>query len=277
MIQEISPHCFNNQYLQNRKIEDDNYVLHYNGNTLLLITDGDDFDLPRKKDFSDFPEKPDSIFLFTLDDVPCYLVPAKLETNDSRMTFQDIWFFRKTRKREIAWTGMAGFQLFTWYSRNRFCGFCGAETRRKAEERAIQCPNCKTAVYPNVPPAIIVAITCGDKILLARGVGFSGTWYSLIAGYADIGETLEQTVLREVKEEVGLKVRNIRYYTSQPWPLSGSMMIGFTAQADDSQQLIIEENEISEAGWFQRGNLPEYPSNKSIAGTMIERFERGEL
>ncbi len=99
----------------------------------------------------------------------------------------------------------------------------------------------------------------------------------MIAGYVDNGETLEQTVEREVAEEIGLKVKNIRYYKSQPWPLSGSMMIGFIAEADENEPIKIDEKEVSEAAWFHRENLPPYSPSMSIAGEMIEKFERGEL
>ena len=164
-----------------------------------------------------------------------------------------------------------------WYSQNKFCGKCGAKTQQKPDERAIICPDCNTIVFPKISPAIIVAIICNNKILLARNTNFPGSWYSLIAGYADIGETLEETLIREVKEEVGLEVKNIRYYKSQPWPLSGSMMIGFIAEAYENQSISIDNKEIAEAAWFTRENLPNHSSTISIAGEMIEKFEKGEL
>jgi NAD+ diphosphatase len=134
-----------------------------------------------------------------------------------------------------------------------------------------------TIVYPKISPAIIVAIICRNKILLARNSSFPGSWYSLVAGYVDIGESLEEAVTREVKEEVGLDIRNIRYYKSQPWPFSGSMMVGFVADADEDQTISIDMKEIAEAAWFQRGKLPNHSLNVSIAGEMIERFDKGEL
>jgi NAD+ diphosphatase len=122
-----------------------------------------------------------------------------------------------------------------------------------------------------------VAILCNDKILLAQGVSFRSSFYSLVAGYADIGESLEDAVVREVKEEVGLDIKNIRYYKSQPWPFSGSMMIGFIAEADDTQPISIDKKEIINAAWFTRGNLPIHPVAISIAGEIIEKFEKKEL
>ena len=146
-------------------------------------------------------------------------------------------YFRTIKQQEIAWISVVGFQLMSWYSQNKFCGKCGSKTKEKNDERAIICPNCNTIIFPKISPAIIVAIICNDKILLAHNSNFPNNWYSLIAGYADVGESLEETVIREVKEEVGLEVKNIRYYKSQPWPFSGSMMIGFFAEADDNQTI----------------------------------------
>ena len=103
------------------------------------------------------------------------------------------------------------------------------------------------------------------------------TGYSIIAGYADVGESLEETVIREVKEEVGVDITNLRYYKSQPWPVSGSMMIGFFAEADCNQSIKIDNKEITHAAWFTRGNLPNHPNNFSIAGELIDLFEKGEI
>ncbi len=277
MIQEIFPHRFDNHYMAGRDIAENDFVLYFNGNSLLLKDYGNVFEMPRKKDFSEITDKTEKTFLFTLDDTACFLIWDKPEANKPGFSYQDISFFRTMTQQETAWISIAGFHLMNWYSQNRFCGKCGAKTRHKSDERALVCPVCTTIVYPKISPAIIVAITCNDKILLARNSGFPGTWHSLIAGFVDVGETLEETVIREVKEEIGLDVKNIRYYKSQPWPLSGSMMIGFTAEADDTRPIVTDGKEITEAAWFSRGNLPEHPLNISIAGEMIEKFEKGEL
>jgi NAD+ diphosphatase len=277
MIQDIFPNRFNNNYLANKTIGEKDFVLHYRGNSLLLKTNGDEFEIPQKKDFSEITDKTERTFLFTLNDVSCFLIWDDLKANELHFIHKEISFFRTIRQQEVAWISIVGYHLMNWYSQNKFCGKCGARTQPKSDERAIVCPECHTIVYPKISPAIIVAIICNNKILLARNTNFPGSWYSLIAGYAEVGETLEETVIREIKEEVGLDVRNIRYYKSQPWPLSGSMMIGFIAEADENQPVSIDHKEIAEAAWFTRGNLPNHPSTISIAGEMIEKFEKGEL
>lgn len=277
MINEIFPHSFNNLYRSNKVIEETDYIFHYKGDTLLLKTHGDEFELLQKKDFLDISDKIECTFLFTLNDIPCFLIWDELKTVNSHFIYKEISFFRTTKQHEIAWVSILGFQLMSWYSQNRFCGKCGTRTQHKSDERALICPNCNTTVYPKISPAVIVAILSNDKILLARNSNFAGSWFSLIAGYADVGESLEETLIREVKEEVGLDIKNIHYYKSQPWPLSGSMMIGFIAEADDNQPIKIDEKEIVEAAWFTRGNLPQHSSTISIAGEMIDSFERGKL
>jgi NAD+ diphosphatase len=277
MLHEISPHRFNNHYLANIRPGEEDYILHYRNDSVLLKIKGDGFEIPRLKDFPEIPDPVKYTFLFSLDGIPCFMLWDEPKSDEPPFLYKEISFFRKTRQQEVAWICMAGLHLFNWYSHNKFCGKCGTAIQQKQEERALICPQCNTTVYPKISPAIIVAIICGDKILLARNSNFPGSWFSLLAGYADVGESLEETVIREVKEEVGLDVRNIRYYKSQPWPLSGSVMIGFIAEADESQPIIPDHKEILEAAWFSRGKLPQHSLNISIAGEMIERFERGEL
>lgn len=277
MIQDIFPHTFDNQYAPNKTIEDSDYIFHYNENALLWKIKSNEFDIPQKKDIPALNNNSELNYLFSFNHKSCFLLLDDIKKiDDTNFIYQEPNFFREVSQ-ELGWISLVAFHLMTWYSNNKFCGKCGTPTQHKKDERAMICTNCNTVIYPKISPAIIVAIICNDKILLARNSHFKGGWYSLIAGFTDIGETLEETVIREVKEEVGLDVKNIRYHTSQPWPLSGSMMIGFIAEADDSQPIQIDDNEIAEAAWFKRGSLPQHSSTISISGEIIERFEKGEL
>ncbi len=277
MLHEIAPHRFNNEFLAHKTVSDNDFILHFQKDSIFLKTNGNGLEIPRKKDFGAISDQTETIFLFRLNDVPCFLVWDEIKTDNPQLIYQNISFFRQAKEQEVAWISLAGFHLRNWYAQNRFCGMCGTRMQHKADERALVCPNCKNTVYPKISPAIIVAITCNDRILLARNANFPGHWFSLIAGYADVGESLEETVVREVKEEVGIDVWNIRYYKSQPWPLSGSVMIGFVAEADENQPIRIDDREIAEAAWFKRGSVPPHPLKISIAGEMIEKFEKGEL
>jgi NAD+ diphosphatase len=279
MIQDIHPHSFSNRYVETDDIGENDYVFHFKENSLLLKVYQDEYDVPRRKDFTRFPENPESIFLFSLNETNCFLIWDHVETDSDQLkyVYHEISFFRTLKQKQISWVAIVAQHLMNWYSLNKFCGKCGAKTIAKKDERAITCTNCNTTIYPKISPAIIVAIVCNDKLLLAHNANFQNNWYSLVAGYADVGESLEDAVKREVKEEVGLDVNNIRYYKSQPWPFSGSMMIGFIAEADEKQPICIDNKEITGAQWYNRGHLPNHPTSFSIAGEMIEKFEKGEL
>jgi len=272
MINELGQGIFDNRFLNKPEMGDDDFLLCYSENQVLLKPSGMGFDIPRKRDFSGPMES--AVFLFSIHNSHCFGISGT-NYNDAALEFHDIFTLRNLENKEHAWIGSVGYQLMTWYANNKYCGRCGSETEIRKEERSVVCPICKLVVYPKISPAVIVAITCKDKILLAKGNNYKGDFYALIAGYVDIGESIEETVTREVKEEIGLDIRNLKYFKSQPWPFSSSLMLGFTAEADDNQQIMVDEKEIKEAGWFTRGNLPPHASGISISGYLIEAFEKG--
>ena len=136
-------------------------------------------------------------------------------------------------------------------------------------EMAMQCGTCSHRCYPRISPCIIVAIRDGERLLLAQGVRHKGGMYSTLAGFVESGESLEETVHREVFEEVGVRVKNLEYFSSQPWPFPHSLMVGFLAEYDGGD-LVLDKNEILDAGWYTKDNLPLIPPKFSIAGQLIE-------
>lgn len=163
------------------------------------------------------------------------------------------------------------YQILHWDCTHQYCSQCGAQTENKIDERAKLCPSCGFVNYPRISPAIIVAITRGNEILLAQGSSFQTAFYSVLAGFVEPGETFEECVQREVEEEVGLKVKNIKYFGSQPWPFPDSLMVGFTAEYD-SGNVNIDKREILDAGWFTADQLPLIPGTGSIARQLIDWF-----
>jgi NAD+ diphosphatase len=164
--------------------------------------------------------------------------------------------------------------LLFWDRNTRFCGVCGAPTTDKPDERAKICtdPPLRFRIYPKISPAVIVAILDRDRILLAHNRRFVSKFYSLIAGFVEIGESLEDCVHREVKEEVGVKVKNIRYFGSQPWPTPDSLMIGFLADYAGGD-IRIQDDELHDARWFSPPDMPTLPPSDSIARRILRWYE----
>jgi NAD+ diphosphatase len=158
-----------------------------------------------------------------------------------------------------------------WDRNHRFCGRCATPTRVNPGERARECPSCGLVAYPRISPAVIVAVVRGDRLLLARAARFAPGQYSVLAGFADAGETLEECVVREVKEEVGIEITGLRYFGSQPWPFPNSLMLAFTAE-HASGEIAIDGREIVDAGWYAADSLPRLPPRVSIARRLIEWF-----
>lgn len=162
-------------------------------------------------------------------------------------------------------------QVLGWADDHAFCGRCGTGTAPQATDRAMRCPACGLAAFPRLTPAVITLVERSDgKALLAWGRQFPGRFFSALAGFVEAGESLEQAVIREVREEVGIEVDDIRYFGSQPWPFPNSLMIGFNASYVGGE-LKLQESEIVEAGWFGPDELPPVPRGRmSIAGWLIE-------
>ncbi len=165
-------------------------------------------------------------------------------------------------------------QVVAWEQTHRYCGKCGSSTQDLSGERAKVCPECGFISYPRICPAVITAVFKENKILLAHARSFKGDMHSLIAGFVEAGETLEEAVEREIMEEIGIKVKNVEYWGSQPWPYPNSLMLGFTAEYE-SGEINVDGIEISHADWYDVENLPELPPKVSIARKIIDWYSQG--
>lgn len=189
--------------------------------------------------------------------------------------FEQVRTLRELAAKDMCYAAMTAWHLYVWYRNNRFCGCCGQKTLHDAVERMLRCPDCGNMIYPRISPAVIVGITDGDRLLMSKYAGRGYTNYALIAGYTEIGETMEQTVQREVMEEVGLKVKNIRYYKSQPWGVDGNVLMGFYCDLDGDDTIHIDEKELALAEWHRRDALPAQDDGISLTREMIRVFEEG--
>lgn len=195
---------------------------------------------------------------------------------DSAFSYEQAQGLRQMQSKEICFAAMTAWHLYTWYASSRWCGRCGKETVHDEKERMMRCPSCGNMIFPRINPAVIIAVTDGERLLLSKYAGRAYTRYALLAGFTEIGETLEETVAREVMEEVGLKVKNIRYYKSQPWGIAGNILMGFYCDLDGDNQIRIDETELAMAQWFPRNEIPAKDDGISLTREMIRTFQEGK-
>jgi NAD+ diphosphatase len=218
---------------------------------------------------------PEPSHLGQLDEQPCWFHAV----DDANLAPPADWEWHETRSLLGAFTPTqlhavsCARELHWWQTRNRFCGCCGTPTINLVEERAKKCPKCNALFFPGASCAVIVAVTRGDQLLLAHNRNFRPGLFSLLAGFVDPGETLEQAAIREVREEVGIEIGDLHYITSQPWPFPNSLMLGFNA-AHRSGEVLVDGKEIEQAGWYSREVLPEIPRPGTVAHLLIDRWLR---
>lgn len=187
------------------------------------------------------------------------------------MCFSGLRGLHESLDEEVFWLAARAVQIVVWGRTNKFCGQCGQRTEPHECDRARVCPDCGLNCFPRLSPAIIVLVERGRQLLLARSPRFPKGRYSVIAGFVEPGETLEEAVARELQEEVGIEVDNIRYFGSQPWPFPNSLMLGFTAAYADGE-IRIDDDEIEDAGWYSPDDLPDLPDGISISRKLIDWF-----
>jgi NAD+ diphosphatase len=214
-------------------------------------------------------------YIGSLDGQSCYAAELpdseQITGSISFMGIRDI--FARLEEDVLQAAGLAN-QLVQWNRNHQYCGKCGNSTENKADERAKICHQCGSIYYPRLSPAIIVAVLKDNQILLAHSRRFPVKFYSVLAGFVEPGETLEECVKREVREEVGIAVKKICYFGSQPWPFPDSLMIAFTAEYA-AGEIQIDNSEIVDAGWFSADALPSIPPKISIARHLIDWFSQG--
>jgi len=283
MIQDISPKQLLNQY-KNQRITDKDYVLFFGGKQILLNIEGElryltygevekvyaavNIDVPRCR------------FLFNVDEESYFLAEA-FEVEEVLIAefarrgyeFCGMYDLRRRQPKDAVFAGATAWHLFSWYRVNRFCGACGSKMHHDEKERMMRCEHCGNMVFPKIAPAVIVGVMDGDRFLMTKYAGREYTRYALIAGFTEIGETMEETVRREVLEEVGLKVKNITYYKSQPWGFAGDMLLGFFCELDGSDEIKMDAEELSVAEWVHYKEMPDYNEGLSLTEEMMQYFK----
>jgi NAD+ diphosphatase len=245
----------------------------FNGDRLLVHAEEDAATLPDYADLAalgvDFD---DGHYLGRLDDIDCYTVSIE-HAPEGELSVEGLRALYGRLPDELYAIAGRAVQILLWDKTHRFCGRCGQPTVNAPAERAKLCPQCGLLSFPRLSPAVIMLIRRGDdEFLLARNRAFAEGMYSVLAGFVEPGESLEEAVAREVYEEVNLEIRDIRYFGSQPWPFPHQLMIGFTA-VYAAGEIRPQADEIVEANWYsRRGELPRLPGKLSIARRLIDAF-----
>jgi len=255
------------------KVDGESIRLLFQNQEMLVKEDGKDFAIPPSAELEVLGLVPeDEEYIGSLDGRYCLAgeLPPSASLPEGFTLKRLRSLFGKLGPEWIAVGGLAN-QLLQWRCNHRYCGRCGRPMESKTDERARFCPECGLINYPRLSPAIIVAVIRDDRILLAHSQRFPSKFYSVLAGFVEPGETLEGCIEREVQEEVGIAVKNIRYFGSQPWPFPDSLMIGFTAEYA-AGEIEIDDKEILDAGWFPADGLPPIPPKLSIARRLIDWF-----
>lgn len=308
MLQDILPHVYHSDYAVRKPGDDDIMILQIDNQVLLVSAPalapssdgmkeeqggeapdaGCGFQLPTVSLIRKYcPGAAEHAFyLFSIDEQGYYSAPASSWEQDLKkdgrdiLVFKSVMVLREMEKAVCSFSGAVGWQLANWYDLHRFCGRCGRETVHSEQERAIICPSCGHAYYPRISPVVIIAIVDFDRILLTRYNRSGYRRHALVAGFVEIGETLEDAVRREVMEEVGLRVKNIRYIESQPWPFSSSLIAGFSAEVDGDPTVHLNTDggeELSEAVWMERSEVEIEDGSISLTWDMIRKFKNGTL
>ena len=280
MIQDIFPHKLYNQYDKNAKPQPEDTVLNiYNGNILLYKNDFDERRI-RFPHVSDFGMDYEYTYLFTVDENRYFLLEGKLDESvlpDGMEYIAD----RNTRIEGIGpdenlFAVITGKHLSDWYRDSKYCGRCGNKMTHSLTERAMHCDKCGNTVYPRIMPAVIVGVKNGDRLLITRyKTGFAHN--ALIAGFTEIGETMEETVQREVMEEAGIKVKNITYYKSQPWGSANDILLGYYCEVDGNDEITMDSEELKYAEWVKREDIVLQPGSFSLTNEMMKMFKEKKV
>ncbi len=266
MIQDIYPSRLNNHFT-NYKITDEDLLLVFDDSGRILTSDTDQCFLTGKD-----ADGGKTIYLFSLDDTKFFLLTEHSDFHKEGFSYHTIRDVRDTFTGKYAFVAFTAYHLWQWYTDNHYCGKCGERLVFDDMERALKCPKCGNIIYPRINPAVIVGVKNGDSILITKyRTGYAHN--ALVAGFTEIGETLEETVAREVMEEAGIRVKNIQYYKSQPWGMAQDILVGFYCEADGDSHIHMDNNELKYAEWVKKEDIVLQPNNLSLTNEMMKVFK----
>lgn len=270
MLQEIAPRHLDNQY-HPVPLGEGAVICAFRNQDVLCRRLENQVILPRWEDLQASIER--CVYLFSVDDTPYFL--AKIDESaplPEGFGYDNLRAQRRMQPKHTIYAAMTAWHLYVWYRDNVFCGRCGQPTVHDSKLRMMKCPACGNMIFPKICPAVIVGVTHGDRILLTKYSGRAYKNYALIAGFTEIGETAEDTVRREVFEEAGIHVKNIRYWNTQPWGIESDLLLGYFADLDGDDTITMDRDELSLAGWYHRDEMDIPADDVSLTNDMIRAF-----
>jgi len=276
MIHEIYPKEYKVEYV-NCTPEKNDIILFFDGENIFCRLENDEITYPC---FYDFPVADDLdvkyIYLFSIDDerffMPDIQSSKQIKSPDGYEWHPVSAFFRTANPRHLAFATVTAQELYKWYASNEYCGSCGVTMTHSGTERACVCPKCSLIVYPKISPCVIVGVTHENNLLVTRYRNRPFRQYALVAGFVEIDESFEDAVHREVFEETGVRVKNIKYYKSQPWGISSTILAGFYCELDGDPTINFDKVELDEALWLPREEIPPATLDIALTAEMIELF-----
>ena len=272
MIQDIFPSKIDIAF-KDIKAELSDFIIHFNRKGEILVkAENGGIQFPTAKDS---PDPEETIYLFSIDEKRYFLAMTQNEIELAGFEYRGLRELRGKCVNAGLFAAFTAYHLWHWYTENRFCGKCAEKLDFSDTERALVCKKCGNTIYPRINPAVIVAITKGDSLLVTRyRNGYNH--HALVAGFTEIGETIEETVAREVMEETGIKVKNIRYYKSQPWGIAQDILVGYFCEAEGDDKIRMDENELKYAQWIPRNEITLQPDSISLTNEMMKVFKEGK-
>ncbi|MBQ8281932.1 MAG: NAD(+) diphosphatase [Lachnospiraceae bacterium] len=280
MIQDISPKHLACEYHEYRETLNDTVICISEGKILTGIDENGEVVLPKAGNLMGVSKEANMEilklkfpvhYLFSIDEEHYVLWALEEKIEFDGFDYRKLSEIRSYEPKHRVLASATAWHLYNWYADNRFCGRCGKTLEHDHKLRMLRC-ECGNQVFPRISPAVIVGVIRGDEILVTKYAGREYKKYALIAGFTEIGETAEETVAREVMEEVGLKVKNIRYYKSQPWGFTGTLLLGYFCEVEGDSAIVMDEEELSMAKWIKRDELEEYTEGVSLTGEMMNVF-----
>ena len=273
MIQDIFPSNIDISF-KDIQPSSGSYIMVFKDSCLLSSYNGKEIIFPVLSDLENIPQ---TQYIFSVDGRD-FFITSDLTGTPPGFEYMSSRDLRKLKTETTTgiFEAFTAFHLHEWYENSRFCGRCGQRNVFDKKERAMTCPDCGNKIYPRINPAVIVGVINNDKLLLT-GYRTGYAHNALVAGFVEIGESLEDTVRREVMEECGLRVRNIRYYKSQPWGVVSDILAGFFCYVDGDDEIKMDKEELRYAEWVKREDIVLQPNNLSLTNEMMTIFKQGRF